>query len=380
MAGHHPISLRSTSLCLRQACTAQPTTRSFSSTTARRKNGPLPTFPPTSSPPLDALLSTFRTNVFLPSHLLSAQRALIYRRSQQHQLLGEDPITVSLPTTASSDSAEETFTLVPLDHLRDEPATAASFHALLALLRTKADWHILPSFLEGLKTSRRKLSPAMVEKMVRRAAAAGQMGVVGECARMVARTGVKVDNVGLAREVLWGTLQTVVLAGWTPKGTAVAAKQAEGMLVLMEDPAHVGGKRGAKGTDPRRAPEVVGVGMGLMALRAVKSGEGDVGAKVEKLARKMLDCWKHAELDVKEGSWWDANRALLMWAPVEVGIQSAMKVLGARTELGKRLGAVLKADVGPVVQKAKSILQRDGPTEGRRRGMVMYDELQKALV
>ncbi|MCJ1393015.1 hypothetical protein MMC18_005887 [Xylographa bjoerkii] len=378
MAGHHPISLRSTFLCLRQASSTKPASRSFSSTTTRRKHGPLPTFPPTSSPSLDALLSTFRTNVFLPSHLLRAQRALIYRRSLQHHLLGEDPITIAVPTSTSGGS--ESFTLTPLEHMRDEPATAASLHELLSLLRTKADWHILPAFLEGLKHSGRKLSPTMAEKIVRRAAAAGQMGLAGECARMVARTGVKLDNVGLAREVVWGALQTAILAGWSREGTAAAAKQAEGMLVLMDDPAHVGGKEGTKGGDPRKAPEVLGVGMGLVALRSVKGREGDVGGKVEKWARKMLNCWKHAELGVAEESWWDANRALMMWVPVEVGIEAAMKVLGEHTELGKRLGQVLKADVEPVVRKAKSILERDGPKEGRRRGMVMYEELKKALV
>ncbi|MCJ1287574.1 hypothetical protein MMC26_006926 [Xylographa opegraphella] len=373
MASHHPLTLRSTALRLRRHTS---TTRPFSSTPPRPKHGPIPTFPPTSSPSLDALLSTFRTNVFLPSHLLRPQRALIYRRSLQHQLTGEDPITLTLPTASPDGSGSEDFTLAPLDHLRDEPATAPAFNTFLSLLRTTADWRLLPFFLEGLRTSGRKLAPARAEKMVRRAAAAGQMGIVGECARMVARTGVKLDEVGLAREMMWGAVQTAVLEGWSAQGTAAAAKQAEGTLVLMEDPAHVGGERAR---DPRRAPEVVGAGMGLVALRAGKAGEGDAGGKVEKLARRTLDCWRYAELGGRDGSWWDANRALMWWAPVEVGMRAAMKVLGEQSELGRRLGEVLKADVEPVVQKAKGILEREGPAEGRRRGIVMYEELQRAL-
>ncbi|MCJ1437603.1 hypothetical protein MMC27_006990 [Xylographa pallens] len=377
MASHQPFALRATTLHLRPTHRLRPSTRPFSNTRTSPKNGPLPTFPPTSSPPLDALLSTFRTNIFLPSHLLSAQRALIYRRSQQHQLTGEDPITITLPTASPTGRGSEPFTLAPLDHLRDEPATARSFTTLLSLLHTRADWHVLPFFLEGLRSSGRRLAPALLEKMVRRAAAAGQMGLVGECARMVARTGVKLDSVGLAREALWGAVQTAVRGGWSVEATAAAARQAEGLLVLMEDPAHV---RAGKGPDPRRAPEVLGVGMGLVALRTLRGEvEGDVGGRVERWARRTLDCWGGAELGVREGSWWDANRALMVWAPVEVGMRAAVRVLGEQSELGKRLGAVLRADVEPVVRKAKGILESDGPKEGRRRGMVMYEELQRAL-
>ncbi|MCJ1293750.1 hypothetical protein MMC34_005305 [Xylographa carneopallida] len=385
MATHQPLThtLRTTTLRLHQTHHSRPTTRPFSSSPPHRKHGPLPTFSPTSSPDLDTLLTTFRTNIFLPSHLLRAQRALIYRRSLQHQLTGEDPITITLPTASPTSRGSEAFTLSPLDHLRDEPATAPSFNTLLSLLRTKSDWHVLPFFLEGLRTSGRKLSSALLQKMVRRAAAAGQMGLVGECARMVARTGVRLDEVGLAREGMWGAVQTAVLGGWSAEATAAAARQAEGLLVLMEDPAHVvENKSGSqKGVDPRKAPEVLGVGMALMALRALKSGEGDAGGKVERWAKRTLDCWRYVELGVREGGgWWDANRALMWWAPVQVGMKAAVRVLGEGSELGTRLGGVLSADVEPVVRRARDVLEREGPKEGRRRGMVMYEEMWRALV
>ena len=214
---------------------------------------------------------------------------------------------------------------------------------------------------------------------MRRAAAAGQMGLVGECARMMARTGVKLDNVPLAREALWGAAQTAINGGWSVEATAAAARQAEGLLVLMEDPAHVRARKGG-GPDPRRAPEVLGVGMGLVALRVRGAGEGDVGGRVERWARRMLDCWgEMGEVRGGEGSWWDANRALMVWAPVEVGLRAAVMVLGERSELGARLGGVLRADVEPVVRMAREVLEREGPKEGRRRGMVMYEEMQRAL-
>ncbi|MCJ1316036.1 hypothetical protein MMC15_001356 [Xylographa vitiligo] len=382
MARHHPLTptLRCTTLHLRH--TSRPN-RPFSSTPPHRAHGPLPTFPTTSSAPLDALLATFRTNIFLPAHLLRAQRALIFRPSLHHHLTGDDPLVLTLPTASPTGRSHEAFTLAPLDHLRDEPATAPAFHALLALLRTPADWLVLPLFLAGLRSSGRTLRPALLEKMVRRAAAAGRMGVVGECARMVARTGVRLDSVGLAREALWGAVQTGILAGWSAEGTAAAARQAEGLLVLMEEPAHVAGgakPRAAGGGDPRRAPEVLGAGMGLVALRALRAGEGDVGGRVERGATRMLGCWGNADLSVREEGWWDANRALMCWAPVEVGMRVAVRVLGEGSELGRRLEEVRAGQVEPAVRKAREVLERGGPKEGRRRGVVMYEELQKALV
>ena len=75
--------------------------------------GYLPTFHPTSSPALDELLSTFRTNIFLPAQLSAAQRKLVFRKKNHHLLTGDEPATATI--------GSEVVQMLPLDHLRDEP-------------------------------------------------------------------------------------------------------------------------------------------------------------------------------------------------------------------------------------------------------------------
>ena len=301
-----------------------------------------------------------------------------------------DPAPSSSSSAAESDpkAKTESFTLVPLDHLKDEPATKASFHQVLSLLATAPprDWAVLPGFLEGLKASKRKVTSAMAAKLIRHAADAGRMGVVIDCVRQVDRTGVRLSDVALAREVMWGAVQTAIRSEWSALGVGKATRQARGMVEMMEDPRHVGVRQKEKGrkdrqvaaVDPRRAPEVLGVLLCLEAIRVVKYGVDGDKVLLEALAQKVLGLWPHVDLDVGENSR-GANRALMMWAPVEVGLRATIGVLGEGSPLGKKLGQVLRTDVAPVVEKARGVLEADPPAEGQRRGMALHEELKKVL-
>ncbi|MCJ1475813.1 hypothetical protein MMC13_004477 [Lambiella insularis] len=379
MAGPVPEFLCSSRAFVCRAPLSYARSRSFTSSTARRKQGVFPTFPQTSSPDLDALLSTFRTNIFLPSHLPRRQRSLIYRPALQHHLLGDDPIIIDLPTKPAGKETES-FTLVPLDHLKDEPSTKAAFHKLLNLFTTKGDWNVLPTFLEGLKGSGRKVTQRMAEKIARHATEAGRIRIIIQCLQMVDRTGIKLDNVNLAREVMLGSLGTAIRGGWSDESLAKAAKQAEEILDLMEDPGHTPSKEASKMLDPRQAPDIVAVAMGLVAVRAAKASEAtDLEGKVEKHARKVLDLWKNAEITSPITTWWDANRELIKWGPVEQAMVVALQVLGEESDTGGRLATVLKRDVQPLVETAKNVLLTDGAKKRQRRGMIMYEELARAL-
>ncbi|MCJ1247939.1 hypothetical protein MMC30_005154 [Trapelia coarctata] len=385
MAGIAPELAYPTRICLRLRHKPITQIRKYTTTPSRQKHGPLPTFAPTSSSELDALLSTFRTNIFLPSHLLRAQQNLIYKKTLQHHLTGEDLINVELPTSTSPTS-KESFTLVPLDRFTDEPDTKASFHKLLDLMQAKSDWDVLPGFLEGLMGSKRKLKRDMAEKMVRRAGNAGRVGTIIECLRRTERTGLRVDNVALARVVMRGTLQTAIQSGWSEEGVTKAAKQAGVVMGLIEDPAHVPAEHQSKKIDPRRAPDVVAIAMALMAFKVLKVGEGArVGdlLQVEKYAKRVLRLWDNAELHFNtftgEIKWVDASKGLLMWAPVVQGMRWAIRALGEQSETSKRLGKVLEADVEPSVEKTKQVVELAGGKE-KMLGPMMFKEMQKAVV
>jgi len=74
--------------------------------------GALPTFTDTTVPELNDLLSTLRNTIFLPSHLRSAQRKLVYQ-SRHRELLSSDPVSVEI--------SSEQYTLQPLDITKDIP-------------------------------------------------------------------------------------------------------------------------------------------------------------------------------------------------------------------------------------------------------------------
>ncbi|MCJ1258607.1 hypothetical protein MMC24_006440 [Lignoscripta atroalba] len=331
--------------------------------------GSIPTFRPTSSPELDTLLSTFRTRIFLPSHLLRPQRALIYRTKLQRTLLGDEPVTVSLS------GSDEVHTLQPLNRLTDEPNTKASFSKILELMKESSDWACLPGFLEGLKGSRRKVTHAMLEKMVRRAAEMGMQGVVMDCLRRVERTGVVLDGVGLAREVMWGAILKAIQSGWSEGGLQKALKYGEDVLEMMEDPRHMNGRK-LSSDDPRCKPEIVGVVLHLAAVRASKFKDGkDEDGKVQKYTERMLAMWGNANFAIKEESWWDANYSLMMWSPVWYGMKMARQILGENSVLGRKLNGTLLQDVTPVVQRARDVMQAQAPEHSRRRGLMMYSDL-----
>ena len=248
-------------------------------------------------------------------------------------------------------------------------------------MHTKSDWDVLLGFLEGLKTSGRKLTLPMAEKMIRRASAAGHIGVITECLRRVERTGLKLNHVQIVRNAMGGALQTAIHSGWNEEGTTKALKQAEGFLELIEDPAHVPTRTTGTTNDPRKAPDVVGVVMSLEAFKTAKfAGGSNGGAKVEKYAKRFLRLWRNAELTLARDQRWNANRSLIVWAPVAHGIRSALQVLGRQSETGKELEKVLQDDLEPLVSSAKAILEQHTSGDVQRWGLVLYKELERAVL
>lgn len=257
---------------------------------------------------------------------------------------------------------------------------------MLDLMQTKSDWDAFPSFLEGLKGSRRKVTRAMAEKLARRAGQAGRTGIVIEILQRTERTGVRLDHVALARHVMRGALQRAIQSGWSEAGIARAAKQAGVIMELMEDPAHVPADNERRDWDPRRAPDVVGLAMTLMAFKVLKAGEGEGKRdmlKVEKYAKRVLDLWKNADLYVpaSEGfGWSDANTKLLIWAPVAQGMRWAIRALGEQHETARRLGTVLRGDVEPVLEKSERVVEESAPQKEERAGVIMLKEMERAVL
>ncbi|KAL8912092.1 MAG: hypothetical protein Q9171_002880, partial [Xanthocarpia ochracea] len=331
----------------------------------------LPSFAPTSSPELDALLSTFRSNVFLPSHLLKLQQNLIYKK-KNHRLLTntEEPATVRL--------GNEVHALKPLDHRVDEPNTRKSMAQIVELCKEGRDWVNMVPFLMGLKTAGRKVKWWQFEKIIRRMGVKGGLGAVMEMARRVEETGVKLGHVQVAREAMWGGVLKCVQSGWSKEGVKEGEKFVEAMWQMLSEERHVDRNATGKETDPKMKPEIVGVLLWIRALRSSLFGESqDVDGKIKRAAEMVLAVWKNADLTVDDNGWYDANHKLMMWTPVWHGMKMARKIVGENTVLGRDLATTITSDLEPLLRKAQENVSRHVSEDSSRRGLLLYDELSK---
>ena len=318
------------------------------------------------------MLDTWRSKVFLPSHLVKPQQALIYKKKNHHLLTGEEPVTVSV--------GSEIHTLVPLDHLRDEPNTKKSFQQILALMQAPADWQNIVGFLEGLRIARRTVSLAMMQKLVRKANEMGRQGTVMEILRGVERTGVVLRDVDLVREIMIGAVMRAQKAGWDNEAVIEKAlKYAEGVVELCEDPRHTEGRR-ITAEDPRARPEVLGIAVLLASVKAVRFHESrDEDGKVKRDAERMMRLWGNRGLRINGDDLHSANHLLVTWSPVWHGMRMALECMGEGSDLASQLQDAMTQDLEPFLQKAKDILTAKKPDAKQPRGLNMYESLATEL-
>lgn len=252
------------------------------------------------------------------------------------------------------------------------------------LLKEKKDYDILPGLLEGYKKSGRVLRKGMAEKLIRRAAEAGRGGVVMECLRRVEKTGVRLDDVAIAREAMWVAVRQAVQSEWSETGLEKALKFAEGVLDLLEDTRHMPPKHVSPSDDPLFKPEIAGVALDLSAALATKypSSMPSHTKKLGQYVKRMSTLWPNADLHIDPENWNDANYKLLMWLPVWHGLKMANR-LPEKSPAVRQLTGVPLQQVGQTVEKARDVVlahgKEKGEGEGMRRGLKLYAELAGAL-
>lgn len=234
------------------------------------------------------------------------------------------------------------------------------------------DWVNIPGFLEGLKTAKRKLSAAQLEKLVRRANMCGRQGVVLVCLQRVERTGMGLWDAGVARECMLGAVMRAVAGQWGKEAVEEGARLARMYWELMWDERH--SKVG--GANVKLMPEVVGVMVLLSAARVLKVGEGK--EEVGKFAERLVGAWGRFDLTADESDWVQANHLLVAWAPVLQGMKLAQRVLGKESQLGKDLGLKAQKELEPLLRKALATVNAHTPEGGTRRGVQLYEDLLRA--
>ncbi|KAL8992928.1 MAG: hypothetical protein Q9169_006734 [Polycauliona sp. 2 TL-2023] len=338
---------------------------------------PLPSFTPTTSPDLDALLSTIRTNIFLPSHLLKLQQNLIYKQKNQRLLTNtEEPATAKV--------GPEVHLLKPLNRLTDEPSKAKTLATMLEECKEGKDWVNMVPLLIGMKTAGRKIKVAQFEKIVRRMGEKGGLGVVMETARRVEGTGMRLGDGGIAREVMWAAVFKYLRSERSEENVQEAEKFIQAIWEMLSDERHVDRhhqKAKAKGGDPKQRPEIVGVLLWIRALRSTLFSESkDPDSKIKRAAEMLLATWKSADTTVDDEGWYDANHKLMMYTPVWHGLQMARKIVGENTALGREMANTISLDLEPTLNKARQLVSQHGRGDAAARGLVLYDGLSRMAV
>lgn len=339
----------------------------------------MPSFTPTTTSELTDLLSTIRSRIFLPAHLRTPQRALIFR-TRHHALLRSDPVTLEI--------GQESVTLQPLDMTKDIPSSWRSIVRAMQLMSSREDWNNLASLLEGMKTAGRRWKPWQLEKVVRDAGNAGMSAVVVECVRAAGRTGLVLRDVKVVREAMWACRNRGVSSSWSRGETEKALRNAEQIAEALEGGLHWGdAHKRPEGVDPRKEADVLGVLVELAAQRASRWQKGeDMDGKVEMYVKRLvsnleavgeqgapaLEVRGHGET---KGPWAaSADYELMRWIPVRNGLKLAKEVLKERMPQGQLVDARLER-LESVIRDASEVVRgAQGDKIEKRRGLSWLEE------
>lgn len=285
-------------------------------------------------------------------------------------MLAADPITVSV--------GGEDFQLVHINKRVDVPNSKKGFFRALHLMQDKRDWDNLPRFLSGLHQVRR--GPAKLQQfmMIRKAAEAGRLDVIIECARRVSETGFELKDNQVVNMIVTEIQDIAVASNWGVKETKRALTWVEMVSVMLEDERHAGGRKVANNDDPRVSPKLIGVLLELSAVRAARHLEGrDEDGKVADYARRLLSLPLDLEPAEKSPDNTQnvhvANHWLCSVIPIVHGMKVARTVLDPASETTAKLKAKELELENLIPQEREYVI--NSKLENSSRGLALYDKL-----
>lgn len=272
----------------------------------------------------------------------------------------------------------EVFKLQHIDRLSDVPNSRTGLGKALQLMQDKNDWDNLPRFLSGLFQAGRKMSINRQQSMMKVAAKAGRLDVILECARRVHDTGFQLRDRGLVNTLAFLIYRNAMASDGDVGETKKALSWVEMVSVLLEDEKHAGNHEVSSKDDPRGSPELVGILLGLSAIRAARHLDGkDQEGKVAEYATRLLSIptdLKPTETssstlaDVRDASHW-----LALAIPVAHGMRVAQTVLGPASEVTKSL-ETKRTELEGTISQQRDFIINSGHTAPFTASM-MYDKL-----
>ncbi|CCU83008.1 hypothetical protein BGHDH14_bgh00271 [Blumeria hordei DH14] len=232
------------------------------------------------NPELQDLLTRFRENAVLPKHLTKYQQDLVYKKKHQSKLESEN-VTANI--------GEEEFILKHIDIKKDIPRLKLLISDVLGLIKNKEDWAVIPNVLHGLKNTGFKIKLPIAEKIVRKAGLAGKQNVTLECLRRTNNTGIDLSDAGLTKNVMFWIYFKASQQDETLESINKTISMAEQLLDMLEDEKFTGKRYLDTSKDYRNLPEILGMMVAIVALRASKFQEGvDRDGKVKKYCTEFV--------------------------------------------------------------------------------------------
>lgn len=289
----------------------------------------------------------------------------------------------------------EDFQLKHINKVKDLPNTRKAFFQAVDLMKEKKDWDQVPVLLQGLKNAGSSLKMEWLLILIRKAAVAGRMDVMIECARRVDATGFRLNDPELMSALMWGIQCKAITSEFDTKETKKALAWAEMLLVIMEEDKHAG-RRVILKSDPRRRLEVVGALLQLAAVRAIRHLDSkDEHGMVEKYAERALvaslglepplddEQTLDSQTTAGEQAAKDSRIRLLIernaWLRSAVPILHGMKVAQPILDLASPVTGELKAKADAleaIVNSQRELLLKEGLNKEKPLfGLFLYDQL-----
>lgn len=209
-------------------------------------------------------------------------------KTKHAQRLEEEPITVNI-------NEKEQFTLRPMS-LDSLPTKQDSLH-VFHLMESNNDFNNFIPFLRGLWMSDIRLSTNRWEYLIRKAARAGKLNLILECARQEPHTGLSLDKINLARRFFYELHVLAQEADFKGPATAQALRLAETAVRTMDwnDSSE---KRVEPTKNPKNQPFVIGTLLELSAARSINDlGGKDENSEVLKYVNKLLASWRFGQFE-----------------------------------------------------------------------------------
>lgn len=275
------------------------------------------------------------------------------------------------------DIGDESHQLQPIERTKDVPDSWKSLLRAIELLGTDGgSWSgTFVGLMEGFKDAGRRWKGWQMEKLVRSASEAGMVGLVVDAATVGDRTGMRLRDVRVVREVLWGcrTLMDKAQEAGEKGNTGRALKMAERVAQLCEEKQHAGDLRKGE-RDPRVQPDLMGVllelatSSGKVEKDKVKTYAARLSTNLERTLGEGKDDVER-QLDENGRKAAAADYELLRWVPALNGLRKSVDVLKdgmPRSEFAQNMIKELQKKVDALKEDVNS---NGDPHIDRRRGL-----------